>query len=113
MGDDPVKFAVDLTDVALSRARQLHRVGDKCVENRLQLGGRGSNDPQYLTRCSLLLQSFTQFCVTFLQFLEQTYVLDRDHRLGSEGFEKRDLFVGKWSDFGSPNKNHADRNPHA
>jgi hypothetical protein len=38
MGYDPVKFAVDLTDVTLGRARQPDSVREQCIENRLKLG---------------------------------------------------------------------------
>jgi hypothetical protein len=32
-----------------------------------------------------------------------------DDGLGCNGFQQLDLFVGKWSNFGSPNKYNADR----
>jgi hypothetical protein len=38
MGYDPIKFAVDLTDVTLGRARQLYGIRKQCIENRLKLG---------------------------------------------------------------------------
>jgi hypothetical protein len=31
------------------------------------------------------------------EFLEQPHVLDGDHGLVSEGFEKRNLLVGEWT----------------
>jgi hypothetical protein len=46
-----------------------------------------------------MLQGLTQFCVALLEFLEQPYVLDRDHRLVGESFEERDLFVSEWLNF--------------
>ena len=43
----------------------------------------------------LLLQSFGEVTVAFLQFLEQPDVFDRDHRLVGEGFEQFDLRRGE------------------
>ena len=43
----------------------------------------------------LMLQGLAQFRVALAEFLEQPHVLDGDHRLVGEGFEKRDLFVGE------------------
>ena len=57
-----------------------------------------------------MLQGLAQFCVALLQFLEQPHVLDGDHGLVGEGFEKRDLFVRERTDLRSPNANHPDRN---
>ena len=69
--------------------------------------------PQHFTRCRLLLQSFAQFCVAFLQFFEQPHVLDGDHGLVGEGLQQSDLLLGEWADFGAPDQNNADRTPFA
>ena len=42
-----------------------------------------------------MLQGLAQFCVAFLQFFEQSDVLDGDHRLIGEGFKKRDLLFSE------------------
>src|SRR5262249_7746570 len=39
---------------------------------------------------------------------EQAHVLNRNHRLGGEGLDKRDLFVGKRSDLPSSDQNYSD-----
>ena len=66
--------------------------------------------PQDLARRCLLFQRFSQIAIAFLQFLEQPHVLDGDHRLVGEGFEKRDLLVRERTNLGSTNDDHADRN---
>ena len=45
-----------------------------------------------------------------LQFLEQPYVLDGDHRLISEGFEEGNLLVSEGPYLGSANDNYTDGN---
>ena len=54
------------------------------IQHGLNICRRASDDAQDLTRRRLLLQRF-------FELLEQSDVLDRDHRLIGEGFEKRDL----------------------
>ena len=71
------------------------RALDDGVEHRLHVCGRTADDAEHLGRCSLVLQGFAQFCVAFLDLLEQPHVLDGDHCLIGEGFEKGNLFVGK------------------
>src|SRR6266481_2439810 len=51
------------------------------VEHGLHVRGRAADDAKHLGRCRLMLQGLPQFCVAFLQFLEQPDILDRDHRL--------------------------------
>src|SRR5262245_57490146 len=53
-------------------------------EYRLDLGRRAGDDTQDFTRRSLLLKRF-------LEFLKQSHVLDRNHGLIGECFEKFDL----------------------
>src|SRR5262249_54780983 len=44
----------------------------------------------------LLLQRLGKLACARLYFLEQTHVLDGDHRLVGEGSGQLDLFVGEW-----------------
>src|SRR5215510_2411879 len=46
------------------------------VQNRLYIGRGAANDSEHLGRCGLVLQRLAQFCVTFLDLLEQSHVLD-------------------------------------
>src|SRR5262252_1028780 len=57
---------------------------DDGVEHRLHLGGRTADDAEHFGRCGLMLQRLAQFCIALLDLLEQSHVLDRDHRLISE-----------------------------
>ncbi len=64
---------------------------DDGVEDRLYIRWRAADDAEHLGRCRLMLQRLAQFCVALLDLLEQPHVLNRDHRLVGEGFEKCDL----------------------
>src|SRR5215470_9767551 len=72
-----------------SRA-ELSCAPDNDVEHWLNIGGRGRNDSQNLTRGRLALQCF-------LRLVEQPHILDGDDRLVSEGLEERDFGVRKES----------------
>ena len=72
---------------------------DDGVEDRLYVRGRAADDAEHLGRRRLMFQGFTQFRIAFLEFLKQPHILDRDHGLISEGFEKSDLLIGKRLDF--------------
>ena len=68
---------------------------DDGVEDRLHVRRRAADDAEHLGRRRLMLQRLAQFRVALAEFLEQPHVLDGDHRLVGEGFEKRDLLFGK------------------
>ena len=68
---------------------------DDGVEDWLHVRRRSADDAQHLGRRRLMLQGLPQFCVALLDFLEQTDVLDGDHGLIGESFEKSDLIVCK------------------
>ena len=74
---------------------------DDGVEDRLHVRRRAADDAEHLGCCRLMLQSLAQFCVALLEFLEQPHVLDGDHGLVGEGFEKSDLLLGERTDFQS------------
>ena len=46
-----------------------------------------------------MLQCLAQFRITLSEFLKQADILDRDDGLVGEGFEERDLLIGKRTDF--------------
>src|SRR5215467_6384907 len=52
---------------------------DNGVQNWLHVRRRAADDAQHFGRRRLMLQRLAQFCVAFLNFLEQPYVLDCDH----------------------------------
>src|SRR5262249_54943182 len=65
------------------------------VQHRLHVRRRAADDTQDLGRRRLMFQRFAQLRIPLLNFFEQSHVLDGDHRLVGESFEKRDLLVGK------------------
>ncbi len=83
---------------------------DDGVEDRLHVRRRAADDAEHLGRCRLMFQRFAQFCVALAELLEQPDVLDGDDRLVGEGFEERDLFIGKRTDFDAANQDSPDRN---
>ena len=89
------------------------RALDDGVEHRLHVRGRAADDAEHLGRCRLMLQGLAQFCVALLEFFEQPHVLDGDHRLVGEGFEKRDLLIEKGRTSVRRIVNHPNRNAFA
>jgi len=102
---------VEHEDICRVCDAQLHRSGDDGVENRLNVGGRGTDDAQDLAGRRLLLQRLGQVAVAVFQFLEEADVLDRDHRLVGERFHQLDLLVGEWLDARFPGDDDADHRP--
>src|SRR5580765_1329159 len=64
------------------------------IQHRLHVSRRAGDDAQNLTRRSLLLQRF-------LEFVEQSHVLDCNHGLVGEGFQKLDLCRGEGANLGT------------
>ena len=62
------------------------------IENRLQIAGRGVDDLQHFGGRGLLFQRLALLG-------DKPRVLHRDHRLGGEVFQQRDLFVGERANF--------------
>src|SRR5882724_2353115 len=58
------------------------------IEHRLHVGGRGGDDLQDVGRGGLALQRLAGL-------VEQTRVLDRDHRLVGEGLKQLNVVMGK------------------
>ena len=86
---------------------------DDRIEDRLHVCWRAADNAEHLRRRRLMLQRFAQFCVALAEFLEQSHVLNGDHRLVGESFEESDLLVGEWTDFRSADMNRSDREPFA
>ena len=64
---------------------------DERVEDRLEIGRRGGDDPQHLGGRRLLLQRLAKLAVALLQLLEQAGVLDGDDGLVRERLQQGDL----------------------
>ena len=69
------------------------RALDDSVKDRLHVSGRAADDAEHLGGRCLMLQGLAQFRVALAEFFEQSDVLDGDHGLVGEGFQKLDLFI--------------------
>ena len=76
---------------------------DDGVEDRLHVRRRAADDAEHLGGRRLMLQRLAQFRIALAEFLEQPHVLDGDHGLVGEGFEKFDLFISERANFGAAN----------
>src|SRR5262249_40449101 len=61
---------------------------DDRIQNRLHICRRAADNTEHLGRCRLMFEGFPQFCVAFLDLLEQSHVLNGDDRLVSEGLKQ-------------------------
>src|SRR5688572_20322854 len=68
------------------------------IEHRLHICRRTTDDAQHFGRRGLMLQRLAQFGVTLAEFLEQPYVLDRDHCLRRKGLKQFDLLLRERTD---------------
>src|SRR5215467_14274824 len=66
-----------------------------CIEHWLHVGRRAADDAEHFGRCSLMLQGLAQFSVSFLQFFEQTNILNRNYCLIGKRFEQLNLSLGE------------------
>src|SRR4030095_16061024 len=78
------------------------------VEHRLHVRRRAADNAEDFRSRRLMLQGFAQFCVAFLQFLEQTHILDGDDSLIGENLDEIDLAVRKWFDKVAPDGEDSD-----
>ena len=62
------------------------------IQHRLQVKSRAAYDFQYFAGRRLLVQRFGEIAVAFLQFFEQSHVLDGDNGLIGKGFEQCNVF---------------------
>src|SRR5262245_28265402 len=83
-----------LEEEALVGLTKTGRVLNKRLQYRLEVERRSADDLQDLACGGLLLQGLGQLAVPGLELLEQTHVLDGDHRLVGERLEERRLLVG-------------------
>ncbi len=79
--DGPKDLAIKSKHRAILRLAEANAVVKNRLKDRLKIGWRAGDHPQDFARRGLLLQSFGQITVTFLRFVEQPNVLDRDDRL--------------------------------
>src|SRR5262245_42830212 len=82
----------------------LCRALDDGVEHRLHIRGRAADDAEHFGCRSLMLQGLAQFCVAFLNLLEQTHVFNRDHGLIRESCDQLNLTHRKRHHVLAPNR---------
>jgi hypothetical protein len=85
------------------------RVLQHCLEHRLQLAGRSTDDPQHLRGCCLLLQCFAQIVGALAQLVEQPRIPNGDDGLVGEILDQLDLSVGERPHFGAIDKKRANQ----
>ena len=94
-GEQPERVAFPKRQDTELRSANPGRVLQHDFEHRLQLAGRTGDDLQHLAGRGLLLQRFGEIVGALAQFVEQTCVLDGDHRLRGEILHQLDLLVGE------------------
>ena len=93
----------DIVGVAQSGSCRHHG-----IQHRLYRVWRLRDDAEHLARRGLVLERFLQLGGPRLDLLEETDVVDRDHRLIGEGGDEVDLLFGERLDLGAGQENDAD-----
>ena len=88
---DADQLAVERRDDGGRCRAELQRGRRDRVEHGLHIGRRLADHAQDLARRRLLLERLGEIAIARFELVEQTHVLDRDHRLVGEGLDQRDL----------------------
>ena len=102
-------ISVDPEDRRVVSSAEASGALDHRVQDRLEIRRRPADHAQDLRGRRLLLERLREVGVARLQLLEETDVLDGDHRLGGEGLEKLDLHFGEGLHLVSRASDHSDR----
>src|SRR5262249_3393480 len=86
---DAIDIAIAEEDSRPFRLAKPRRRLCKSVQDRLDLELRAADDLEHICGSGLLFQRLSQFG-------QQPRVLDRDHGLGSEARDQRDLLLSEW-----------------
>ena len=97
---ETIAFALEQPSM-ISFAQPGSRFG-QCVEYRLQVERRATDDFEHICGSRLLLQRFTQL-------VEQPDIFNRDHCLTCEILDQLDLLVRVWLDRSTQQANDANR----
>ena len=84
---------VETVDGCVAGPAEARRAPDHRIQDRLEIGGRGADDPQDVGGGRLLLECLGEIAVARIQLLEQAHVLQRDDGLVGEGLRQLDLPV--------------------
>src|SRR5262249_14413483 len=115
VGDHGSKnLTVEAEDRAVGGSAQSERMHRDRVEDGLHVRLRPGDDAEHLARRGLLLERNGQIAVPGFQLLEQSDVLDRDHRLVGESLEEGDLTLREEPGLGTAELQRPDRDafPH-
>ncbi len=91
-GDRPEMLVIIKKQTPLRGAAKGVRLLEYRIEYRGEVTGRTVDDPQYLGRRGLLVERLARL-------RNEPRILHRDHRLGGEVLQQRDLLVGERPDF--------------
>src|SRR5215831_1042378 len=101
-GDEPQRVPLDAADYRVVCSAESSRILGNRIENRLNIGGRLTDDTKNLACRRLLLQGLSNLrmrrgerLILLLQFRKQSHVLNGNHRLVGEGLKKRDVLIGE------------------
>src|SRR5262249_43220405 len=97
------QLAVVGTKHSVRSTAQAYSLFDHRIEHWLEVAGRGVDDLQDLGSRGLLFQGFTRLG-------DQPGVLHRNDCLRREVLHQCDLFVGKWANFSTENREVTDEN---
>jgi hypothetical protein len=87
-----VSAVVDRRAIGVAEPRSGLRDG---LEHRLDIESRAADDLEHVAGRGLVFERFLQVAGALLQLAEQPRILHRDHRLGGEILQQRDLLVRK------------------
>src|SRR5215470_2684383 len=81
------KFAVVEPDNAEYGLAQARGALNNRIEHRLSIGRRAADDVKHLARRGLMFKRFAELARARLHLLEESHILDRNHRLVSKSRE--------------------------
>src|SRR5262249_23985960 len=102
-------IALQSFDDGITRLTEAHGTRGNGVQHWLQISWRLSNNPQHVGCGGLAVECRRQVTVASLQLSKQPHVLDRDHRLGSEGPQEIELRLRERSGLDAADSNRSDR----
>ena len=105
------RVVLDKKDIDYLRLADASGVFGDRIEHRLHVTWRIRYHAQDLTDCSLLLQRLGEIVGALLNVLEQSNVLDGNHRLVGESGHQIDLLLAEWVHLVAGERKDADRRP--
>src|SRR5262245_22549860 len=97
-------LTIESVDRSHLRPTESDGILGQCFEDGLKVKRRATNHLEHFACRRLLLQSFGEVSVAFLQFFEQPHIFDSDDSLVSKCLDQFHLSLGKWLDKVPPNR---------